>query len=67
MVPLIDNNRLVYNYMGFNVHFLLLNMQTKIETIKNQSKIGPKGFLNDVIGTENLKVWKKFFSKMFQI
>ena len=36
-------------------------MQLKIETIKNQSKIGPKGFLNDVIGTENLKVWKKKF------
>ena len=33
----------------------------KIETIKKQSKIGPKGFLNDVIGTEKYEVWKNFF------
>ena len=30
----------------------------KIETIKKQSKIGPKGFLNDVIGTEKFEVPK---------
>ena len=36
-------------------------MQIKIETIKKQSKIGPKGFLNDVIGTEKFEVWKNFF------
>ena len=34
-------------------------MQIKIETIKKQSKTGPKGFLNDVIGTEKFEVWKK--------
>ena len=38
-------------------------MQIKIETIKKQSKIGPKGFLNDVIGTKKLEVWKNFFPK----
>ena len=36
-------------------------MQIKIETIKKQSKIGHKGFLNAVIGTEKFEVWKKFF------
>ena len=38
-------------------------MQIKIETIKKQSKIGPKCFLNDVIGTEKFEVWKKLFPK----
>ena len=38
-------------------------MQIKIETIKKQSKIGPKCFLNDVISTEKLEVWKNFFPK----
>ena len=36
-------------------------MQIKIETIEKQSKIGPKGFLNDIIGTEKFEVWKKIF------